>query len=136
MSTALSISLSGIADATLRSANAAHNISNASSAGKVPDANGGTYTGFQPQDVVAVARDTGASNFGVQSTLTPRQPAYNIVSDPTSSLANAQGLVGVPNVDLASELIAAKIAQISYAADAKVLAVTEKTQKTLLDTVV
>jgi flagellar basal-body rod protein FlgC len=126
-----SIAVSGLNNAVARIANAATNIVNASSTGQLPNNSGGTYTGFQPQDVIS----TSTALNGVTSTLQPRNPAYVTVSDPTSPDANAQGLVGAPNVDLNSELIASKEAQVSYGANAKVIKITEEMQQSLLDAI-
>jgi flagellar basal-body rod protein FlgC len=134
MSSILSIAVSGLNDAATRLANAASNIVNVSSTGKLPS-NGGGYTGFQPQDVVTLSVAGGASGQGVTSALQPRNPAYTVAPDPTSPDANAEGLVGAPNVDLNAELIASKEAQVSYGANAKVIKITEEMQQSLLNAV-
>ena len=135
MSSILSITISGLNDAVTRLANAASNIVNVSSTGKLPTSSGAAYTGFQPQDVVTISNAGGGNGLGVTSALQPRSPAYTTASDPTSPNANAQGLVAAPNVDLNAELIASKEAQVSYSANAKVIKITEKMQKSLLDAV-
>jgi flagellar basal-body rod protein FlgC len=129
MSNILSIAVSGLNDAATRIANAASNIVNASSTSKLP-ASGQGYNGFTPQDVVSLSSGT-----GVTSTLQPRTPAYNTISDATSPNANAQGLVASPNVDLNSELIASKDAQVQYGADAKLIKIVNEMDKSLLDAI-
>ena len=131
----LDIAVSGLNNAVLRVANAASNIVNASSTSKLPSTPSDPYTGFQPQDVVTLSSSTGGNNLGVTSALTPRSPAYVAEPNPNSADANAQGLVAAPNVDLNAELISSKEAEISYAADAKIISVTQKMQKSLLDAI-
>lgn len=128
----LDIAVSGLTNAALRIANATSNIVNASSTAPLPT-DGGAYTGFTPQDVVTLSNDTGGSNLGVNSQLVPRDPAYAPAYDPNSPNANAQGVVAVPNVDISSELVTAKVAQVTYGADAAVIKITDKMQKSLLD---
>jgi len=135
MSNILSIAISGLSDATLRVANAASNIVNASSTGKLPAAPSDSYNGFQPQDVVTLSVAGGGNGLGVTSKLTPRNPAYVAEPDPTSANANADGLVAAPNVDLNVELIASKEAQVSYAADAKLVKISQEMDKSLLDAI-
>jgi len=131
MTSLFSIAVSGLNNATLRLSNAASNIVNASSTSKLPSSPNAPYTGFTPQDVISLS--TGAA--GVTSALQPRTPAYQAVPDATSSNANSSGLVATPNVDLNSELIASKEAQVSYAANAKLIKVGEEMEKTLLDAI-
>jgi flagellar basal-body rod protein FlgC len=128
----LSIAISGLNDAVTRVANAASNIVNASSTAPLPQNSAG-YTGFVPQDVVTLSNSVGNNNLGVSDTTVPRTPAYVTVPDPTSPQANAQGLVAAPNVDLNAELIASKVASVTYGANADVIKVYDKMQKSLLD---
>ena len=130
MQSILSIAVSGLNNAVARIANAASNIVNASSTSPLPSA-GQNYTGFNPQDVVSISNPNG----GVSSALAPRNPAYVTTSNPGSPNANAQGLVAAPNVDLNSELIASKEAEVSYSADAKLIKVSQQMEQSLLDAV-
>lgn len=132
MSSILNIAVSGLNNAVTRIANAASNIVNASSTAPLPQ-NPGAYTGFTPQDVVSISADAGGNNTGVASQLQPRNPAYNTAYEPNSPLANAQGLVAAPNVDLASELVTASVAKNDFAASATVIKIDEKIQQALLD---
>jgi flagellar basal-body rod protein FlgC len=75
------------------------------------------------------------ANPGVASTLRPRTPAYVTAGDPGSSHADANGQVARPNVDIGTELIAARVAQSSYRASAAVIRTADSMQKTLLNTV-
>ncbi len=134
MSDITSIAMSGLNDASLRVANAASNIANATSTSSLP-ATGGTYGGFQPQDVVSISSSGGAAGSGVTSTLQPRTPSYLATAGTTSPDANASGLVATPNVDPAKEMIALQTAQFSYSANAALIKTSDRMQKNLLDAV-
>jgi flagellar basal body rod protein FlgC len=135
MTSILNIAVSGLNDAVTRIANATTNIVNASSTSKNPGP-GQSYTGFQPQDVVTISTAAGGNAEGVTSALVPRSPAYTVQpADAYTSYETGQNTVAAPNVDLNSELIASKEAEISYGANAKVIKITEEMQQSLLDAV-
>ncbi len=132
MTSVFQTSVSGLNDAITRVANAASNIVNASSISALPK-NSADYTGYVPKDVITISNSVGDHNLGVHSVSVPREPAYNVVSDSNSPLANDQGLVATPNVDLTAEIVTQQIATVSYAANATVIAIEARTQKSLLD---
>ena len=132
MSAISSIALSGLNSATLRVSNAASNIANATSSSALP-ASGGTYTGFQPQDVVSISSGSGGAGSGVASTLQARTPSYVAAADPSSPNANSDGIVAAPNVDPGAELISASTAQFAYNANAAVIKTADQMQKSLLN---
>ncbi len=132
MSDALRTAISGLNDSVMRITNAASNIVNASSTGRLPTNAGDQPTSFLPQDVITTSNDVG----GVNSSLKPREPAYVTAPDPTSPKANDQGLVAAPNVDIATELLASKLASITYRANAAVIKAVAEDNKKLLDTTV
>jgi len=133
MSNILNIAVSGLNAATARISNAASNIVNASSDSPVPPTPS-QYNGFTPQDIVSLSVNVsnGASE-GVSTAAVPRNPAYNVAYDPSSSVANANGFVAVPNVDIASELVGTVASSAAYGASAKVVEVAQKLDQTLLD---
>jgi flagellar basal-body rod protein FlgC len=128
MTSAANIALSGLNDAAQRVANATSNIVNASSIAPLPKI-ADNYSGFVPQDTVTLSGPAG----GVTTTTEPRDPAYVAAYDPNAPQANAQGLVAAPNVDLASEIVNINVAQVNYGADAAVIKIEDKMQKSLLD---
>jgi flagellar basal-body rod protein FlgC len=134
MSSAINIAVTGLNDAAERVANAASSIVNASSTSPLPHA-GQPYSGFVPQDVVTLSDSVSGNNLGVTTTTQPTANPYIVAYDPNSSQANAQGLVAAPNIDLTSEIVNANVASVNYAADATVIKIAEKTQKSLLDIV-
>lgn len=134
MADSLTIAVSGMKDAVVRIANAASNLVNASSTGRLPNSPNEKATSYQPTDVVTLSNSTGSNELGVTSTVKPRTPAYTVGYDPSSPDANEDGLVAVPNVDIASELITTKIAQITYKANAAVIRTQENMDKELMET--
>ena len=134
MSEALKIAVSGLNDAVLRIVNVASNVVNSLSTVRLPEKPGDKATSYQPQDIVTLSESAGDNQLGVHSTQRPRNPAYVTASDPKSPNANAAGLVAAPNVDMAAELLNAKMAEAAYKANAAIIRAAEKNDKELLDT--
>ncbi len=128
MPSVFNVAISGLNNDAFRVANATSNIVNASSSSNLPK-NASNYSGFVPQDVVSIANPIG----GVNDTTAPYNPAYVTTYNPNSTLANSQGLIATPNVDLNNELVNVKVASVNYAANAKVIKIAEKNEKALLD---
>ena len=74
-----------------------------------------------------------AASGGVSAQVEPQMPAYSPGYDPSAPLANAQGLVAVPNVDLATQIVDQTMALQSYRANADVLRTAEEMAKTTID---
>lgn len=106
----------------------ASNIANASSSGSVPDASGNT-TAYSPVKV----QQSDVKGGGVSSRIVNAADPYVMSPDASSPDANADGMVAMPNVDMASELVNVMTARISYEASAKTLKVPNDLQKTALD---
>jgi len=135
MSEMFSIALSGMRDSVLRISNAVRNIVNASSTGRLPSAPGEKATSFQAKDVVTMSMAGGGEDFGVYSLLKDREPGYIPMQNPSSPFANEEGLIAAPNVDLATELLNAKMAARTYYASAKLIKVAEENDRELMNTV-
>ena len=134
MSNVFSISLSGMNAAASRLYNAASNLVNVSSTGKLPTQAGEKATSYQPTDVISVSSSVGNTPFGVTTETIDRDPAYYPMYSPNAPDANAQGVVAAPNVDVVSEILTMKLAELAYSASAKAIMVEEKNQETLIDT--
>ena len=124
---AIRTALSGLLAAQNRIAAVATNVANSRDVSRVTPKPGDPPT-FQPIDVVDTTTTTGT----VDSTLQPVSPASVTVPDASSPLANDQGLVKLPNVDLATQLVDAMTAKTAFAANAKVIATARKMQDALL----
>lgn len=130
MTSAMGIAAQGLAaNATWLDA-IASNVANMGDQSALPSSPG-QYSGYQPVAVEMSANGSG----GVTAQVEPLMPAYSAQSDPSAPLANAQGLVAVPNVDLATAVVDQSMALASYRANADVLRTAEQMTKTLLDTV-
>jgi flagellar basal-body rod protein FlgC len=107
MADAMTIALSGLNAATLALSATASNVANANSAGPVPaapptepvpPAPGSVY---QPVAAIPSAVPGG----GVAASLQASLPGYMLAYDPKSPFANLQGMIAVPNIDLATEFV-------------------------------
>ena len=63
----------------------------------------------------------------------PRNSKPVAVSDPDSSYADANGMVGLPDIDIASEMVSALMARYEFAASAKMVGIASDMQKTATD---
>lgn len=118
---AISIALSGLTAAAKRADAAASNIANVQSTGAI---GGGGPAPYTPVDVKQTAQSPGQGG-GVRAEYAPRNPGFVPAYDPSSPFADANGIIGVPNVDLATEAVNLKIAELAYKASAKTLSVSE-----------
>ena len=113
----------------------ASNIANADSIGAAPAAaasqgasastSATRPTAYQP--VRAQLADT--SGGGVQATLGATSPTYRLVYEPSSSAANADGMVAAPNVDVADEMVEQMSAAQDFKANLKVVQTVDLLQR-------
>lgn len=134
MSDILSTAVSGMKQATDRILNAAENIANVQSNGKLPNALGEKATSYYPTDVITLSNNVGDHHLGVRTQTVERPEPYSVVYDPNSPHANADGLIAAPNIDLTKEIVDTLMAELAYNANAKVIATEKNMQETLLDT--
>lgn len=128
MSGAGDIALSGMNASTAWMASIASNVANMNDTAALPAQDSG-YTGYQPTTVAMSASPSG----GVTAEIEPLLPAYSAAYDPSAPLANAQGLVAAPNVDLATAVVDQTMALQSYKANAAVFRTAEQMAKVTLD---
>lgn len=133
MSNVFSIAVSGMNAAASRLYNAANNLVNVSSTGKLPTSEDEKATSYQPTDVISVSNSVGDNNFGVSTQTVARDPSYSPMYSPDSPDANADGLVAAPNVDVTKEIVDMKLAELSYRASAKAVIAEKKNEEALLD---
>lgn len=114
MSGIISNALSGLNAAQTRANVASNNIANAHSSGST---DGTTKPAYTPQDVVQISQTGG----GVSTSVQDRDPATSLAPDPDQPYADADGLVAVPNVSYAQELVTLKTAEHAYKASAAVI---------------
>lgn len=123
-----SISLSGMQAAATRLEASASNIANASSSGPLPDASGAA-TAYAPVTV----KQSDVRGGGVSARIVNAADPYVSSYDASSPDANPDGMVAMPNVDMASELVNVMTARISYEASTKTMKVANDMMKTTLD---
>lgn len=137
MSSAMAIAVSGITAASAWMSSAASNLANMQTDGPVPatppdqpvpNAPGNVY---QTTTVAQAAMPDG----GVSASLTATLPSYLVAYDPHSPMANSQGLIATPNVDLATEIVSMLQARTAFGASLAAFKAAESTTKTLLDLV-
>ncbi|RED51575.1 flagellar basal body rod protein FlgC [Aestuariispira insulae] len=125
---ALNIAVSGLKASSKRVEATASNIANHRTVGEVGtsvDENGV----YQAVDVVQTSQEQG----GTSASFVSRDPKSFLAYDPNSPLANDEGLVEAPNVDLGEELVNLITAENSYKANAKVLEAAAELEEEVLD---
>ena len=121
---ALHTAIAGLRVSAQRLGVAAENIANAQTSGSLSP-----YDGYVPQQLVQSTNATGDPTATTQPISQASFPLY----DPTDPRADANGLVGYPNVDLAANIVDATIAQRSYEANMVTLRTASDMMKVLLD---
>ncbi|MCB9979277.1 MAG: flagellar biosynthesis protein FlgC [Rhodospirillales bacterium] len=118
MTNPVSIALSGLGASLKRIGAAASNIANVQTTGSLEP---GGKKPYEAQTVVQSAQAAGGTGAGVSAEIVTKKEPFVPVYDPNSPDANAQGLIGAPNVDLAEEIVGLKLASITYRANLKVI---------------
>ena len=127
MDAVLGSALAGMRAATRHVATGASNIANSQTVG-TPGATG-ENAAYQALDAVQVSGPGGQPQVHIK----PKNPATSFSYQPDHPLAAEDGLVEVPNTDLATNLVNNQIAQRSYEANIKSLVTWDEMQATLLD---
>lgn len=125
---AITTALSGLLAASKRVEASANNIANANTAGALNEADGPA-----PYSAQTVTQKT-AQNGGVIAEITTKDPGFSAAYDPNSPLANSDGFVGAPNVNLAEEAVNLKLATTAYKASLATLKVADELSQELLNT--
>ena len=126
----MNISISGMSASAARLSASASNIANARTIGAL-SARG--PVAYQPIEVVQVSMGEGASIAGATASYRPRTPAYVGAYDPEQPFADERGMVAVPNVDLAEEVVGSLEAAATFRANLAAFKVQADTTKTLLE---
>ena len=126
----MTIAASGMAAAMTSLTASASNVANAQSTGPLPGAQAANFPGsvYQPAVVIQTTQPDG----GVSATVV-RPTSYTPSYEPTSPVADAQGMVAAPNVDLAGEMVNQLTASLAFQANLKVFQAADRNQKSLLD---
>jgi len=95
----------------------------------VANANDGDETVFRPSEVTNVSVGGG----GVQAVVRERMPSHHIVNNPDDPKANTDGMVAMPNVDIADELIGMSQARTMFEGNLAMVRAQDEMAGTLLD---
>jgi flagellar basal-body rod protein FlgC len=137
MSSAMTIAASGMQAASVWISSAASNLANIQTNGPVPatppdqpvsQARGNVY---QATTVQQTARTDG----GVSTSLAAVLPSYLVAYDPTSPMANSQGLIATPNVDPATEFVSILEARSAFSASMAAFKAADGITRSLLNLV-
>ena len=129
----INTALSGLNAATKKVEAAASNIANVSSAGALDESNGqAPYSAVTTAQTAAT--DNNGTGLGVRSQIIPKDPGFVQAFDPNSPFADENGVIGVPNVNLAEEAVNLKLAEVTYKANVSVLEVADELSDGLLRT--
>lgn len=119
-----SSALAGLRAAAQRAGIAAQNIANVRTSGTLQP-----YSGYVPKTAVQSTDATGLPQVPARPLTTPHIAAY----EPGHPDADSDGLVGAPNVDLATNLVELTLAETAYKANAAMLRTLDDMTQTLLD---
>jgi flagellar basal-body rod protein FlgC len=131
MINAIQIALSGLNAASRKADAAASNIANLTTSGALDPADGPAPYNAVTAVQTAITGQNGES-LGVRSDVVPTNRPFVPAYDPDSPFANSDGLIGTPNVDLATEIVNLQLASTTYKANAKTIEVTAALQDELL----
>lgn len=126
----INIALSGLEAASKKVNATASNIANLQTVGSIEDGGQVPYT---PLTTKQTAQGIDGSGVGVRSEIIsagrPFVPSY----DPDSPFANSEGIIGVPNINLAEQAVNLITAEISYKANLATLETASELSDELLD---
>lgn len=129
MLNAIQTALSGLAASVKRVDASAQNIANSRTSGSLIDAENSPYT---PVTTVQQAQGENTGG-GVTAENIPIDQPFVPAFDPDSPFANAEGLVGAPNVNLAAEAVNLITAEVAYKANVSVIETASEMSGELLD---
>lgn len=124
MMNAISIALSGLQAATKRLSASASNIANLQTVGSLEEGGQKPYSSLT---TTQSAQNVNGQGSGVTANIAPKNTPFVPAYSPDSPFANEDGLIGVPNTDLAEEAVYLNLAETTYKAGLKTI----ETQKEL-----
>jgi flagellar basal-body rod protein FlgC len=123
------IALSGMNAASLKVQSSASNLANMDDEAPLPGSGVAGPKPYVPTRVSTVSLGSG----GVQAQLAAASPGYSAAPDPDSPYADSQGMVAIPDVDVAGEAVDQAMALTQFRASVAMLKVEDKMQKSALD---
>jgi flagellar basal-body rod protein FlgC len=116
---AINTALTGLASASKQLAAGASNIANLQTVGSLEKGKQAPYTPLRTQQTAIT--DGSGNGQGVTTTFAPRDNPFVPAFDPDSPFADKNGIIGVPNINLAEEAVNLNLAEIQYKANIKTI---------------
>ena len=126
MINAIGIALSGLLGAAKKTEAVAANVANLNSAGALDPADGPAPYGTR------IATQAAREGGGVKTEIIAKDPAFVPAYSPDSPFADDNGLIGVPNTNLAEEAVNLYLAKTAYKANIAVIKTAGEMQDELL----
>lgn len=123
------IALSGLNAASLRAQSSASNLANMDDAAPLPGSGVAGPRPYVPTHVSTLSLGSG----GVQAQLQASSPGYAAAPDPGSAYADAAGMVALPQVDVAREMVDQALALAQFRAAVVTLRARDRMQQAALD---
>jgi flagellar basal-body rod protein FlgC len=124
LDSAMTIAASGMAAATVSLTALASNLAVAQTAAPIS----GTQSAYQPVTVMETSLPGGGVSAGMI-----RSPSFMLSYSPATAFADAQGMVAVPNIDIAAQMVSQITASAAFQANARVFQIAARNQKSLID---
>jgi len=124
---AISTALSGLFAASKRVEAGASNIANLTTSGALNETNGPAP--YETQVTIQEAQTPGVKTENI-----PKDPGFVTAYDPNSPFADNEGLIGVPNTNLAEEAVNLKLAETAYKANFATIEAASEMSDELLNT--
>ncbi len=116
---AMGIALTGLNAATKRLDASAANIANLQTVGSLEEGKQAPYTPREVRHSAIIGKN--GESYGVSTQTVPTSRPFTPAYNPDSPFANEEGIIGVPNINLAEEIINMKLAEYTFKANASVI---------------
>jgi len=126
---AISIALSGLQSSLQRLGASASNIANLQTKGSVEEGGQAPYSALTTTSQGQTVGD--GEGAGVLTKVVPKNTPFVPAFDPGSPFADENGVVGVPNVNLAEEAVNLNLAEITFKANLKTIETASELDKEL-----
>ena len=132
MINAIQTALSGLFAASRKIEASASNIANLQTVGSLDDPDNKPYTPLTTKQTTVT--DTNGTGLGVKSEFVPKDPPFVSVFSPDSPFADENGIIGIPNVNLAEEAVNIQLAKVAFKANLKIIEAAKEMSDALLRT--
>lgn len=130
MISAISIALSGLTSSTQKLNASAANIANMQTVGSLEQGGKAPYSALTTSSSTQTTGNGEGS--GVRTQIIPKNTPFVPAFSPGSPFADENGVIGVPNVDLAEEAVNLNLAEIQFKANLKTIQTAQDLDKELL----